>query len=110
VEPQQIFVPSLLQLLQESGLCIVHVAGTLDPPDVVRSSPALLFCDDDALESETVRDLRFLLDSMPSLGVCLYSRITPRDGSPLDCTRLVHLEKSATDEMIRTTLARLASA
>ncbi|HEY9084798.1 MAG TPA: hypothetical protein VIN40_02515 [Candidatus Tyrphobacter sp.] len=104
VEPQQIFVPSLLQLLQESGLSIVRVHDVLDPLDVLRMRPQVLFCDCDAMDDQILQGLQFLFDSMPELDVCIYSRAEPSHPRMrmLAPTRLLHLEKSAShDELVR---------
>jgi DNA-binding NtrC family response regulator len=108
VEPQQIFVPSLLHLLQESGLSIVRVRDVLDPLDVLRTRPQMLFCDCDAMDDQIVQGLQFLSDSMPELDVCIYSRTEPlsprvRMRAP---TRLLHLEKSASHEALVSALGR----
>ncbi len=111
VEPQQIFVPSLIKLLQESGLSIVRVTNALDPLDVARIRPAMLFCDGDPLEEKTIRTLRFLHDSIPELQiVCLYSRAAPTDAGLRDCSRLVHLDKKAGGETLLATLQRYVTA
>ena len=106
IEPQQIFVPSLLQLLQKTGLSIVRVRNVLEPPDVLGVQPQLLFCDDDIVAAETMRALRFLLDAMPQLSVCLYSRSTSRELSRNEApqTRLLHLEKSASYDVLASTI------
>ncbi len=110
VEPQQIFVPSLLQLLQESGLSIVRVCDVLDPLDVLRIRPQMLFCDCDAMDDQIVQGMQFLFDSMPELDVCIYSRTQP-SGSRMRMraqTRLLHLEKSASHEALVSALGRFA--
>jgi hypothetical protein len=112
IEPQQIFVPSLLQLLQKTGLAIVRVRNTLDPPDVLGVQPQLLFCDDDTAGVETMRALRFLLDAMPQLSVCLSSRSTSRDLHLNEApqARLLHLEKSASYDVLASTIGRFVTA
>jgi CheY-like chemotaxis protein len=110
VEPQQIFVPSLLQLLQESGFSVVRVTNALDPLDVMRARPRILFCDNDAPDEQLAQHLRFLLDSMPDLGICLYSRLAPSDTSLRGSARLVHVAKSAPDDVLRSALEYFAAA
>lgn len=108
VEPQQIFVPSLLQLLHDSGLMIVRVAEDLDPLDILRVRPQVLFCDNDTVDTRTAQGLQFLFDAMPELEVCIYARSA---ASPLPermraSTRLLHLEKSASHEVLVSALGR----
>lgn len=106
VEPQQIFVPSLLQLLQESGCSIVRVQNSLDPLDVVRARPQMLFFDGDTIDETTLRGLQFLVDSMPELGLCIYARDTLNALQPRSSTRILHLEKSASHEVLLGALGR----
>lgn len=108
VEPQQIFVPSLLQLLQESGCSIVRVQNELDPLDVVRAGPQLLFFDGDTMDEVTLRGLQFLVDSMPELGLCFYARTPPEDLAFRGSGRVLHLEKSASHEALAGALGRFA--
>lgn len=110
VEPQQIFVPSLLQLLQESGCSVVRVQNVLDPLDVVRARPQMLFFDADTVDDETLHGLQFLVDSMPELGLCIYARTSLADLQPRTSTRLLHLEKSASHEALLGALGRFAAA
>ncbi len=106
VEPQQIFVPSLLQLLQESGCSVVRVQDALDPLDVVRSRPQMLFFDCDVVDEATTRALEFVVDSMPELDLCLYSRTPPAQLQTRTSTRLLYLEKSASHETLLGALGR----
>ena len=106
VEPQQIFVPSLLQLLQESGCSIVRVQNALDPLDVVRARPQMLFFDGDSMDETSLRGLQFLVDSMPELGVCIYARSAPTGLQPRNATRLLHLEKAASHDDLLGALGR----
>lgn len=110
VEPQQIFIPSLLELLQEAGLSVVRISEALDPMDVVRAHPALLFCDDDTLDEQTTRSLHFLIDSFPKLGICLYSRTQIGDARLAPSNRVLHIEKSASGEAMRSVLGDFAQA
>ncbi|MGH7736983.1 MAG: hypothetical protein ACREMP_03800 [Candidatus Tyrphobacter sp.] len=96
VEPQQIFAPSLLALLQESGYSIVRAASALDPLDVVRARPEMLVFDADSIDEGSLRGLRFIADSMPQLDLCVYARSVPSELQRT--TRLLHLSKSAPHE------------
>ncbi len=106
VEPQQIFVPSLLELLQESGCSIVRVQNALDPLDVVRSRPEMLFLDGDSMDIAARQGLQFLVDTMPELGLCIYARSAPSDLHAGSSTRLLHLEKSAQHDALLGALER----
>lgn len=99
-----------MQLLQECGFSIVRVTSALDPLEVVRVRPQVLFFDNDALDDATVQYLRFLLDSLPDLGICLYSRLVPSDVKLRRSARLVHVDKSASGETLRSALVRFAAA
>lgn len=110
VEPQQIFVPSLLQLLQESGCSIVRVQNALDPLDVVRARPSILFFDADTMDDATLQGLQFLVDSMPELGLCIYARTPLTQLQPRATTRLLQLEKSASHEALLGALGSFATA
>jgi hypothetical protein len=109
VEPQQIFVPSLLELLQESGCSIVRVQNALDPLDVARARPQILFLDVDSMDEAMSRNLQFLVDSMPGLDFCIYSRAAPNELRAGSSTRLLHLEKSASHDALRGVLGRFTS-
>jgi hypothetical protein len=106
VEPQQIFVPSLLQLLQESGCSIVRVQDALVPLDVVRTRPQMLFFDCDVADDATMRDLQFVVNSMPALDLCFYSRTPPAELQTQAPRRLLYLEKSASHETLLGALGR----
>jgi hypothetical protein len=106
VEPQQIFIPSLLALLQESGCSIVRVQNALDPVDVVRTAPQMLFFDGDTIDETSVPSLQFLLDSMPKLELCIYARTPPAELQALSSTRILHLEKAASHEALLGALGR----
>ncbi len=109
VEPQQIFVPSLLALLQESGCSIVRVQSALDPLDVVRAGPQMLFFDADTIDQAGTRALQFLIDSMPKLGVCVYARTAPGALKPRESTRILHVQKSASHETLLGILGRFTA-
>ncbi len=106
VEPQQIFQPSLLELLRESGCSIVRVQERLDPLDVVRTHPELLFFDDENIDEHTKRSLQFLVDSMPNLRLCIYAHGPLRDLRTHTSTQVLHLEKSAEHEALLGALGR----
>lgn len=57
VEPQQLFVPALVDVFSEAGLAVDHVAGQLDPRLVLEKQPDLVFLDTDYIKEplDTVR-------------------------------------------------------
>jgi hypothetical protein len=91
-------------------LSVVRVSECLDPMDVVRTHPSLLFCDDDTLDERTTRSLYFLIDSFPKLGICIYSRTQVGDARLAPSARILHIEKSASGEAMRSALGDFAQA
>ena len=57
IEPQQLFVPALVDVFSEAGLAVDHVAAQLDPRLLLEKQPDLVFLDTDYINEplETVR-------------------------------------------------------
>lgn len=91
-------------------MSVIRVSECLDPMDVVRTHPTLLFCDDDTLDEQTTRSLHFLIDSFPKLGICLYSRTQIADARLAPSERILHIEKAASIEAMRSALGDFVQA
>lgn len=57
IEPQQLFVPALVDVFTEAGLFVDHVAAQIDPRLLLDKQPDLVFLDTDYIDEplETVR-------------------------------------------------------
>ncbi|MEO9264309.1 MAG: hypothetical protein ABI282_09455 [Candidatus Baltobacteraceae bacterium] len=62
-EPQQIFVPVLVDIFLEAGLFVEHVAAQIDPRLLIDDQPDLVFLDVDYIDQpmESVRVARLLV-------------------------------------------------
>jgi hypothetical protein len=102
VEPQLIFVPNLVHVLNEAGATIVRVRDILDPLDILRIRPTVLFFDDEGSTQDSMQIFRFLFATLPQLAVVLYSSALPQVDSlaESDRTKLVFIPKSATREAL----------
>lgn len=102
VEPQLIFVPNLVQVLNEAGATIVRVRDILDPLDILRIRPTVVFFDDEGSTQDTMQIFRFLFATLTQLTIVLYSSALP----PVDLlpesarSKLVFIPKSATREAL----------
>jgi hypothetical protein len=102
VEPQLIFVPDLVQVLSEAGATIVRVRDVLDPLDILRIRPNVLFYDDEGSSQDAMQVFRFLFATLSELTICLYAGSLPAvDMLPeQDRSRLIFIPKSATREAL----------
>ena len=96
IEPQQLFVPALVDVFSEAGLIVDHVAGQLDPRLLLDKKPDLVFLDTDYI-NEPLENVRLSHVLLPDAQIFVYAT-TPSDAIRRAFTSAgadVVLEKSA---------------
>lgn len=71
-EPQLIFVPQLVETVKRAGLSVVRVRDTIDPLDILRTRPDVLFIDDEGAIADLTQMIGLLHSALPSLRICVY--------------------------------------
>jgi len=72
VEPQDLFVPTLIDVFSEAGLFVDRVGERIDPQVLLEEQPDLLFVDADYLE-DPLRLIRLARVLVPDARIVIYS-------------------------------------
>ncbi len=73
VEPQDLFVTVLLDVLGEVSIDVVQVAAAVDIPDLLRVRPRLLFVDTDYISPEPLSSVSIIRALLPEALLCVYT-------------------------------------
>ncbi|HTU70952.1 MAG TPA: hypothetical protein VMF11_11600 [Candidatus Baltobacteraceae bacterium] len=105
VEPQDLFVPTLVDVFSEAGLFVDRVSEQIDPQILLEEQPDLLFVDSDYLD-DPLRAVRLARTLAAHAFIVIYSN--SRGGGSEDAFlaagAAVVLDKSAERESIVETL------
>lgn len=72
IEPQDIFVPALVDVFAEAGLSIDCVGPAVDPRRLLDDQPDLIFFDTDFLD-KPLEDVRLAHMLVPKAAICVYA-------------------------------------
>jgi DNA-binding NarL/FixJ family response regulator len=75
IEAQRLFVPTLVEVLEEAGLTVHHVGPALDPRRLLDDDPDIVFIDADFLE-EPLEGIRLAHVLVPRARICVYATAT----------------------------------
>ncbi|MDQ2872947.1 MAG: hypothetical protein M3R35_07465 [Candidatus Eremiobacteraeota bacterium] len=72
IEPQQLFVPALVEVFSEAGLAVDHVAAQVDPRLLLEKQPDLVFLDTDYI-NEPLENVRLSHVLLPQAQIFVYA-------------------------------------
>jgi DNA-binding NarL/FixJ family response regulator len=75
IEAQHLFVPTLVEVLEEARLTVNHVGAALDPRRLLDDDPDIIFLDADFLE-EPLEGVRLAHVLVPKARICVYASAT----------------------------------
>jgi DNA-binding NarL/FixJ family response regulator len=75
VEPQDLFVPALLDVFSEAGLFVDHVSRAVDPRRLLDAQPHVVFLDTDYLP-DPIESVRLAHVLVPHAQIFVYSHAT----------------------------------
>ncbi len=73
IEPQELFVPALLETVERAGVTVVQVSPAVDVSDLVRIQPKLLFVDIDYLAYDPIATIGTMRTVLPESLICVYT-------------------------------------
>lgn len=109
-EPQLIFVPKLVEAVKRAGLSVVRVRDIIDPLDIMRIRPEVVFIDDECTTADLSQTVGFLSDALPSTHICIYGLARPASPS-WDATqfpKVALISKSLDSDQLSLHLSQLA--
>lgn len=72
IEPQQLFVPALLDVFAEAGFTVEDVATGVDPRTMLNAQPEIVFMDTDFVD-EPLENVRLVHVLCPHADIIVYS-------------------------------------
>jgi hypothetical protein len=107
-EPQLIFVPQLVETVKRAGLSVIRVRDMIDPLDIVRIRPDVLFIDDECAISDLSQTIGFLQAALPSLHICVYGlQRSSRGWDDAQLSQVAFISKSLDSEQLALHLTEL---
>jgi hypothetical protein len=107
-EPQLIFVPKLVETIKRAGLSVIRVRDMIDPLDIVRIRPDVLFIDDECTLSDLSQTIGFLQAALPSLHICVYGlQSSSRGWDASQFSQVAFVSKSLDSDQLALHLSQL---